>query len=293
MAHSGNQFPARLRNGGKRDVPAKRTLDPWVLRACWVVTGVLVFFGSIWFFWENKLRDAYPIEYVRIESPLLNLNEEEFTRAIAPLVRSGLFDVDLGAIEAVARTFAWVDSVRVIRQWPNTLIVRVREHRPIARWNEDSLLSDRGARFTPPSLEGFSDLPRLYGNEGQQNLVLDVWRKLNELLRERKWRVTMLSSNSRQSWTARLSDGKELMVGRQDPVAGVTRLLTLLPELGQRQVAAIRKVDLRYRNGFAVIWRFEPETEPEPLKQDAPKPQALKRVPGLRRASPQLAANQW
>lgn len=248
---------------------------------------------AVWLFWENEIRAAYPVRYVRIESGAVHLNERQFTDTIAPLVSTGLLDVDLDAVASMAASFAWVESVRVIRRWPDTLILQLREHRAAARWNEDSLLSDHGKRFAPPSLEGFSELPRLYGSDGQEGRVLDVWRKMNELLRSRQWRVTMLSCNFRQSWTARLSDGKELMFGRQDPVANVARLLMLLPELGPRQAAAIKKVDLRYRNGFAVVWRFQPESEPEPAGHDQPKPELLRRLPGDRDQSPRLAVNQW
>lgn len=294
MAHPRNQLPARLRRAGRREAPARRSLEPRVRKGVLLISAVLIFFGFLWFFWENEVRPAYPIRYVRIEGSLVNLDEGQFTGAIRPLVRAGWFHLDLAAIEGVARSFAWVDSVRVTRQWPDTVVVRLREHHPIARWNENGLLSDRGMRFSPPSLEGFPDLPRLYGNEGQQHAMIEVWRKLNELFRHRDWRVTMLLSNSRQSWTARLSDGKELIIGRQDPVAAVERLLVLLPELGPRQIAAIKKVDLRYRNGFAVVWRFQPETEPEagPQQRDVPKPEVRKHLPGPGDSLPQLAANQ-
>lgn len=277
----------------RRDVTAAGRRRPglWKLALTLALLGAPV--GGAWLVWDSEIRFAYPIKYVRIEGPALHISEDEFTKAIAPLVRPGLLEVDLGAIESVARTFTWVDQVRVIRRWPDTLIVQVDEHRPVARWNEGALLSERGKRFTPPSVEGFSELPQLRGQEGQENAVLDVWMKLNELLRERRWRITELSCNFRQSWSARLSDGKEVIVGRQDPVVSVAQFLRLLPELGPSQTAAIKKVDLRYRNGFAVVWRFERESEPVPARQDEPKPEVLRRTPGSREPTRQLAANQW
>lgn len=294
MANSRNQSIARARGVVKPSVPvaggyAHRRWWRWGL----ALAGAVGVACAIWRFADNEMRTAYPVRYVRIESAAMHLNEAEFTEAIAPLIRTGVFGVDLNAVAAAAASFAWVERVRAVRRWPDTLILQLREHRPVARWNEDSLLSDRGTRFEPPDLQGFSDLPRLYGRAGQEADVLDVWRKMNELLRPRNWRVTMLSSNFRQSWTARLSDGKELILGRQDPLASVSRLLTMLPELGPRQTAAIRKIDLRYRNGFAVVWRFEQESEPEPAEQAGPKPEVWKRAPGLTDHSPRLAANQW
>ncbi|MCU0736603.1 MAG: cell division protein FtsQ/DivIB [Methylotetracoccus sp.] len=295
MANFGNEPGARLKNVVRRDAAAVKKPRRGLLKLGLILAAAGLVFGGGWLFWENEIRFSYPIRYVRIESSARHLSEDEFTKAIAPLVRSGLLDADLAAIESVAKTFAWVQRVRVVRRWPDTLILQVDEHRPVARWNEDDLVSERGKRFTPPSVKEFAELPRLYGQEGQENAVLDVWRKLNELLRERKWRVTTLSCNFRKSWSARLSDGKELILGRQDPVSSVARLLGLLPELGARQTAAIKKVDLRYRNGFAVVLRFDKESEPVPVsdEQDGPKPEVMRRLPGKREPSRQLAANQW
>lgn len=293
MADSRNQRSARLKSVAKTEPAAVRSLPPGLQKWALTLVGTAVFIGAVWFFWDNEFRSAYPVRYVRIEGAIYHLDEREFTQAVAPLMRSGLLGVDLDAVASVAKSFPWVERVRVVRQWPDTVTLQVREHRPVARWNEDSLLSDRGMRFAPSSVERFTALPRLYGETGQENMVLDVWRKLNELLRERQWRVTMLSCNFRQSWSARLSDGKELILGREDPVAKVARLLTLLPELGYRQTAAIKKVDLRYRNGFAVVWRFEPPIEPTPAEPEDPKPEVFRRVPGALDPSPQLAANRW
>jgi cell division protein FtsQ len=265
---------------------------PWFWKPVLLVGLLGVSVGALWYFWDNEIRDAYPIRYVRVEGSTLYLDDAAFLAAIAPLTREGILDVNLGAIKAAASSFAWVDAVRVVRRWPDTLILEVREHRPLARWNENGLVSDRGIRFTPPSVEEFSQLPRLYGKEGQETAVLDVWRKLNELVRTRKWLVTMLSCNFRESWTARLSDGKELILGRQDPVAGVAYFLERLPQLGDRQTAAIKKADLRYRNGFSVVWRFEQETDALPVENEEAAPRVLKRAPETRASSPLLAVNQ-
>jgi cell division protein FtsQ len=241
-------------------------------------------------FWENAIAAAYPIRYVRVEGATLHLDEAQLVTAVNPLVRVGMLEVDLDAIDSTIRSFAWIDDVRVLRQWPDTVVLQLREHQPVARWNEDSLVSDRGKRFRPQSVAGFLNLPHLYGVEGREAEVLDVWRRVDELIAARNWHVTMVACNFRQSWTARLSDGKELIIGRQDPVGSVSQLLKLLPELGDRQTAAIRKVDLRYRNGFAVVWRFEPESAPPTGSPAGPAPRASKEVPGV--PLPLMALNQ-
>lgn len=280
MANSRNQSLTRIAATRSRAAPPIARRRPRFLRAVVILAGLGFLVGGVRHFWENEISAAYPVRYVRVEGATLYLDEAQLVAAVSPLVRGGMLDVDLNAIDGTVRSFAWVDDVTVMRRWPDTLVVQVREHQPVARWNEDGLVSGRGRRFTPQSVAGFLHLPRLYGAEGQEAEVLGVWRKVDELIAAHNWRVTMLACNFRQSWSARLSDGKELVIGRQDPVASIAQLLKLLPELGDRQTAAIKKVDLRYRNGFAVVWRFEPESEPPNDPPAGMAPRASKEAPG-------------
>lgn len=255
-----------------------------------VVVGVC---GAAWAAWDQGIRQACPIRYVRVQGSLLALDEDELRGVVAPLVGGSYFQVNLTDVESAAKSLAWVESVRVVRQWPDAVLIEVRERRPVARWNEASLLSDRGVRFSPRHPEAWSDLPRLFGVDGQEARVLEVWSRLNAILKPREVRVSRIELNPRQSWLARLSDGKELVIGRQDPQASIERLLKLLPDLGRDQLATIKKVDLRYHNGFAVVWGLEREGESNPVKVNEPKPAGLNGVPNFNEKIPKVATIQW
>lgn len=261
-----------------------------------LLAGALIVAGAgvgAWLTWGPELRAAYPIRYVRVQGTLLGLDEEELRNAVAPFVNAGYFDVDLAAIERAARSLAWVDAVRVVRLWPDSVMIQLTEHHPIARWNDGGLLSDRGVAFTPPRAPTGYDLPRLVGADGQQKRMLEVWNRLNAMLAARKLKVVSLEMNPRESWIARLSDGKELVIGRQEPVVAVERLLKFLPNFGASQIADIKRVDLRYRNGFAVVWGLEREAGPSLPKPDEAKPTALDAVPKFTEQLAKVATNQW
>jgi cell division protein FtsQ len=51
----------------------------------------------------------------------------------------------------------------------------------------------------------------------------------------------------------------ELYFGRQDPLKLLERFLELVPKLGEDGFARLKRVDLRYPNGFAVVWKSEAE----------------------------------
>ena len=232
-----------------------------------------------------QLEEWRPIEYVRVEGAIWHLDVGEFRQALMPYAMRGYFSADLKEIEAVARNFAWVDEVRATRVWPDTILVQVKEHQPVARWGEDSLLNGRGERFTPDQTASFRLLPFLSGPAGQEKQVLDMMRSLNSKLQARRLRVESLRLSKRLAWVAQLEGGTEIVFGNQDPLAATDRLLALLPKLGEERIAAIRKVDLRYPNGFSVILKQESPTPPEafsrlwePLSPDSANAQAGTRL---------------
>jgi cell division protein FtsQ len=210
-----------------------------------------------------RLETLMPIAYVRVEGALWSLDAGEFRKALLPHARGGYFTADLDGIEAEARHFAWINKVWVARVWPDTLLVRIEEHKPAARWGEDSLLNERGERFSPPDMALHTHLPLLSGPPGQEKQVLDTMHVLNAKLRPRQMRVESLRLSKRRAWVAQLAGGMELVFGNQDPLDAMNRLLALLPRLGDVRIAAIRKVDLRYPNGFSVVWKPELQAPPD------------------------------
>lgn len=250
----GNRTPKRK----PRRFPAGLWLVPLAAVALWAAAPRIGMLGA-------RLTSALPVEYVRVEGPIWNLDTEEFRKAVLPHIRGAYFQVDLKAIEAAAGALAWVDRVEAMRVWPDTVVLRVVEQRPIARWGEDGLLNERGASFTPPNAADFPQLPRLSGPAGREQEVLGMLRALNDKLQSRRMRIETLRLSKRLAWEAQLEGGMEIVFGNQDPLAAMDRLLALLPHLGEERIASIRKLDLRYPNGFSVVWKPESPTPPEQL----------------------------
>ena len=245
--------------GKTRRSPKRRRLP--VLRILAATAGMVSLGLLAWKLSGVRLETYLPMSYVRVEGTIWNLEMEAFEKAMKPYVRGGYFAVDMEAIESEAKAFSWIDKVRVARGWPDTLIIHIEEQKPVARWDKDSLLNDRGESFTPPSVINDPHLPRLSGPEGQEKLVLGTLRALSAKLEPRRLSVTALSLSKRRSWVAEIENGIEVIFGRQDPLVAMERLLTLLPHLGENRMTEMQKLDLRYPNGFSVVWRPpEPET---------------------------------
>jgi cell division protein FtsQ len=233
-----------------------------------LAVGAVMVLGAILSYIDAaRLKKFMSIDYVRVEGEMWHLDADEFRTALMPHARQGYFSADLESIEAAARDFAWVDEVQAARVWPDTIVVRIREHQPVARWGEDSLLNDRGERFAPRDAASLEYLPLLSGPPGQEKQVLSMMRSLNAKLQIRRQRVETLRLSKRLAWVAQLDGGMEVVFGNQDPLSAMDRLLALLPQLGEERIAAIRKLDLRYPNGFSVVWKPEFQMPPESLSR--------------------------
>jgi cell division protein FtsQ len=223
--------------------------------------------GLVWLAWEHlparEPGPLYPIQYVRVVGGIENLDVAKVQQALKPVVNAGYFSQDMGEVERVVRTFAWVDKVRLTRVWPDALEISVTEQKAAARWGDHALLNPKGIRFTPDNTEAFVYLPVIYGPAGMEAYLLEVLKTLNDKLTSRHVKVAALDLSKRRAWTAKLDNGLELYFGRQEPLGLLERFLGQLPKLGESNFTRLKKVDLRYPNGFAVVWKAEAETLPE------------------------------
>jgi cell division protein FtsQ len=175
------------------------------------------------------------------------------------VVRGGLagtfFTLDLDRAQSALAAVPWVRGVALRRQWPARLEIEISEHAPLARWNDSGLVGADGEVFVA---DWNGELPQFSGPEGQSAAMAARYRAWSELLAPLGLSVDELSLSRRGGWriAAAGSQGTlTLELGREDPdgrlarfVAAHDRTIGALVRAGR----AIERVDLRYRNGFAV-----------------------------------------
>ncbi len=223
--------------------------------------------GLAWTGWERipvkEWAGLFPINNVRIVGDAENLDVDKLQKALLPALSGGYFYQDLGEIEGAIRPIAWIDRVRLTRIWPDTLEIGITEQKAVARWGDRALLNPRGERFTPDGIDAFSNLPVIYGPLGMESYLLEMMNTLNEKLQQKGVHVAALDMSKRRAWIVKLNNGLEIHFGRQDPVNLLERFLSLVPKLGEEAFAQLKRVDLRYPNGFAVVWKSAEEISGE------------------------------
>ena len=137
-------------------------------------------------------------------------------------------------------------------------MVKVEEFTPFAHWNRGQLISSQGEAFSVPEADVIQGLPWLSGPQDQLGLVLKNWTKFSDELGSAGPELQQMTRSRRGAWSMVLNNGTTVHLGREAAWERLQRLMVSWDSLLQGQMAPPRDVDLRYSNGFAVLWPREP-----------------------------------
>ncbi|MFP4560780.1 MAG: cell division protein FtsQ/DivIB [Thiohalorhabdus sp.] len=242
-------MPRRRRDGGRRRLPVPR------LRYGFLGAGALG--GAVWLAGMlDDTRDWFdrqtPVRKVAVGGDLRHTDPEALARWLGDRLRGGFFTVDLSRMKEELEARPWVRSARIGRQWPDTLRVRVAEHRPQALWSDGGpwfLVSREGTVFKPRDLADGSNLPRLSGPRDRLGALLDRLDTLRDPLESH--RVSRLQVDARGAWSAEVDGRILLRFGRRNWERRLDRFLRVEREWSLLD-RPVRRIDLRYPDGLAV-----------------------------------------
>jgi cell division protein FtsQ len=222
---------------------------PW--RAVLGLLLILAMAGGVWLILERESQ-WLPVRIIQVEGELHHHSSRLLQGTISQRLVGGILTADLEDLKTAAEDLAWVGRASVRRVWPDRLQVEVEEHRPIARWNRDGLVTAEGVIFRPGPGTVPEGLPLLEGDDQRAVEVVDRYRQWRDDLMLIGHLIQTLSVDPRGSWRIDLVMGAELYLGTEAVDQRLARFIasaTQLEAAGQPMV-----VDLRYSNGFAVKW---------------------------------------
>jgi cell division protein FtsQ len=226
-----------------------------------VIALFLMVAGSIaWVCMGIVANDRWPIRWLELNGAFQRVSAEQLRASMTPLIDDSFFTIDLQELRDAATRISWVSSVRVQKDWPDTVTVTIEEFVPIAHWNRGQLISRKGEAFSVPEADGIQGLPWLQGPQERLDDVLLNWSEFSDLLMPMGLEVSGLKLDSRGAWAMDLSNGTRVQLGRNSARERLQRLLASWDLLMHEQAAPPQDVDLRYTNGFAVLWPQNPET---------------------------------
>lgn len=195
--------------------------------------------------------DRWPIQWVVINGPGERVSDDQVRGRLLDQLDGGFFALDMSVLTMSVTELNWVASAELRREWPDTLHVTIQEHRPVAYWGEDQLLSDRGKLFAVQSSARIQGLPQLQGPEEQRELVISDWLDWRQQAAERGLRLTQLSLSARGSWQVVFDESVLVELGREQRQQRLSKMLKVWPLLALDSAPAT--LDMRYSNGLVLI----------------------------------------
>lgn len=210
--------------------------------------------GVAWVYAGMIAQERWPIRWIEIDGPFERVSAEQVRARLAPLANCSFFTAEPVFMREIASEMAWVSRVTVRKSWPDTIQVTIHEHTPVAHWINGKLLAADGQQFHVPAADEIRGLPWLSSPEGQLELVFQNWLKFDDALLDIGQEIERLSVDARGSWSARLSGGTEVRFGKADLFKNLDTLVSTWAGLMQGRELPPISIDLRYTNGFAVLW---------------------------------------
>jgi len=163
-------------------------------------------------------------------------------------VSGNFFTVDLERARKGFEALPWVRKVSVRRKFPWGLHVDVEEHVALARWNKTALVNTHGEVFAAQTTEV---LPEFIGQSESSMQVTKLYGELSETLLPMQQKISQISLSPRFAWQIKLDGGMVLELGREEMQARLARFVKVYPYSLAVSAQTVRRVDLRYRNGFS------------------------------------------
>ena len=204
---------------------------------------------------------SQPVTRIAVRGEFNHVDREAVASEVKPFLENGFVMLDLQGIRDRLLQQPWIFDVALARHWPDEIEITVEEQIVIARWGEIGFLNNRGELFKPAAAIAVDDdLPVLYGQDSDTELVVNHFRELRSVLAEHNLILKKLRLNERNSWLASLDSGVEIIIG-SGAVMEKMRLLLFAYEQGlAMDFDQIQSIDMRYNNGFSVAWRAGSES---------------------------------
>jgi cell division protein FtsQ len=217
---------------------------------------IVPLFGGISYLVQN--HTFLPIKTIQLSGTFQHIDQQEIEKALRPFVGEGFFSLDIQNVRNSLSNKSWAESVSIRRVWPDRVMIKIVEKTPLARWNADHLLSDKAKIFEAnATATAFEHLPQVFGSNVEPKQVLQQYYDFSEQFRLLNEVISQINIDSRGAVDIELANGFKIKLGRDNVDSKLERLVSIYAQqIGTRR-AEIQQLDLRYSNGFAVVWKKE------------------------------------
>lgn len=234
--------------------------------------------------------DAFVIDQLKLTGKFTYLTPEDVQAVVHQEKLGNFFSIELAEIKQRLEDMAWVKHADVRREWPHTLSVRIREHRPVMRWHSvQPIAAAKSSKASKASKDNTSKDSASKDKTGEQWVssageIISLETPLNRvspitltgtdydakrlLAKALAWQKRLSSSqiallevslSPSQSWTltlAKVGEGEpeafELLLGRDNIDERLARFRALFDLHFSDGSRQLVRIDARYPDGLAV-----------------------------------------
>ena len=189
------------------------------------------------------------ITQLQINPALAHVSEKQIRQDLSGVFPGGFISLSVEEVAARLNKLPMVAQVEAEKVWPNTLKLTVIEEQPVAVWNHKNMLSQMG-EILPLALAQLQ-LPQLKGRDGDSRLVMQHFQLFNHWGKRHK--LSLLALNSTASgWQLIYGNDFQIWLDSSQAMQGLQQLEDVLHQF---DIQRIRRIDMRYEQGFAVAWK--------------------------------------
>lgn len=196
-----------------------------------------------------------PFHQIKIITTGTHPTISELKNIVIQHINGGFFSFNVRKFRSALMTLPWVYNVSIRRIWPNELEIVVIEQQPLARWNQNQLVSQLGTLFNSSITMIPKDLPQLEGPNNDKKIILARFKQFSQLLKPLRIKITTLKVSDRGTWFLVLNDHIQVYLGHEDIDQRFKKLVRFYQKIIGDRNHQVDYIDLRYPNGLAIRWK--------------------------------------
>ena len=226
-----------------RNVPEK-----FYFKFAWLSLFSIIFF--LCFLALNR-----PIELINVSGDLKRVPLKSIENNTNSLRNKGFLSFNASEVKEKIESLDWVESVEIIRVWPNKIDIRIMEESLLGIWNDDLILNSSGKLYVVDQRSIPENIPRLNGPKGSERDVMNFFIRINNLLTGRGLYLEELTLDARGSLSFIIKPKIEIKLGKTEINQKLERLFLALDQTLLAKINKVSYIDLRYSEGLAISWK--------------------------------------
>jgi len=198
----------------------------------------------------------FPIKNISIESKMINVNKDDvFEKSKNYLNSKSFFNFKINILKNEIEKVSWVRSADIKRVYPDEVKIYIKEHVPVAIWNNKSYMNNSGDIFFIHDIK--KNLPMINSNESRNKIMHVYFSLLLKYISDYNFDIEIkkIEENEIRSISAHLSSGIIVKFGSKDIKSKIHTFFKAYKTLNSSDLKKIGYIDMRYSNGFSIGWK--------------------------------------